>query len=349
MNSPLRLAIVGCGRAATELHLPAIRAVPDIAVVALLDADEERTRAASRQAAKARLMSDLGELLSDPSVDAVAVCTPPAQHAAHAIAVLDAGKHLFVEKPLALSVGDCDQIVAHASRSTRRKILGFNLRQHRLLRAARELLAAGGIGRVEIARSTFTTDIRLTRQLPRWRDKRTTGGGVLFELATHHFDLWRWLFRDEVAEVSALTRSADLEDTAASVSGRLASGALLTVQLSEQTTPMQQIEVFGDRGRLRISLYDFDGLEVVPLTTLPGSVRGRVDAILRTVRSLPAGLRGLTSGGDYMATYEQQWRACADTILRGQPAAATLEDGRAAARIAVAASESATSGQAVQL
>ncbi|MGQ0640604.1 MAG: Gfo/Idh/MocA family protein [Gemmatimonadaceae bacterium] len=350
MQTPLRLAILGCGRAANELHLPAMRGVADIEVVALSDQDDERMRNAARQAPRARCVRELSGILSDPAVDAVAVCTPPTHHAGHAIAVLDAGKHLFVEKPLALVEGDCDAVLAHAARTGTQKVVGFNLRQHRLLRAARAVITRGALGRIELVRSIFTTDIRLTRQLPAWRNTRATGGGVLFELATHVFDLWRWLLVDEVTQISALSRTGgDSDDAAAAVTAQLRSGAIACVQMSERTTAMHRIEVFGERGRMGVSLYDFDGLEVVPLTTLPGSIRGRIDAVLRSVRSLPAGVRGLTSGGDYVSTYARQWHAFAATLLRGQPAAATLEDGRAAARIAIAAAESAASGQVIDL
>jgi predicted dehydrogenase len=321
-----------------------MRGVAEIQVVAFSDQDDSRAQNAVRQAPGARCVASISEILSDPNVDAVAVCTPPAHHARYAVAVLDAGKHLFVEKPLALTAADCDAIVTHGARSTAIKVVGFNLRHHRLLQAAREVVAAGTLGRLELARSIFTTDIRLTRQLPDWRNTRSTGGGVLFELATHVFDLWRWLLMDEVEQVTAISRPGDVDDSAAAITARLRGGTIATVQMSERTTPMHQIEIFGERGRMRVSLYDFDGLEVVPLSTRPGSIRGRLDGILRTVRSLPAGVRGLTSGGDYVSTYARQWHAFAGALLRGHPAAATLEDGRAAARIAIAAAESAELG-----
>lgn len=349
MSTPVRLAIVGCGRATNELHLPALAKIPEIDVVAVCDSSKEQMRAAARLAPGARSYDDISAVVSDATVDAVAVCTPPALHARHVTAVFDAGKHLFVEKPLALTVADCDEMVAKGAQNTKQKVVGLNLRQHRLMRAARGVIHSDALGAIELVQSTFTTDIRLTRKLPPWRDSRTLGGGVISEIATHHFDLWRWLLSDEIVEVSALGRSDDKEDTAASVMARLRSGALASLQMSERTTPRHQIEVLGQRGRMRVSLYDFDGLEVVPLTTLPGSIGGRVQGILRTVRALPAAMQGLSKGGDYAGTYELQWRAFANTLLRGAPPAATLEDGRAAARAAIAAAQAAANGAVVRL
>lgn len=343
----VRLAFVGCGRATTELHLPALRGNAEIAVVAVCDVDADRAATAARLVPRARVVRDFSNLVADPDIDAVAVCAPPSEHAVHASAVLEAGKHLFVEKPLALTRSDCDSIIARAERSAGRAVVGFNLRQHRLLQSARTIIAQGTLGRVELARSLFTTDIRLTRELPEWRSVRSTGGGVLFELATHHFDLWRWLLASEVIEVSALSRSDGSDDTSASVLAKLSSGALASAQMAERTTPVNQIDILGDRARMRVSLYDFDGLEVSPLARLQGSLVARAHSMLRTLRALPGGLRGAVSGGDYVQTYARQWRRFAGTILRHEPIAATLHDGRAAVRIALAAAESAIQRQPV--
>jgi predicted dehydrogenase len=345
----IRLAFLGCGRVTTELHLPALRHVPDIQVVALCDVDERRLSDTARPFNGVLIERDIASLLSNPVIEAVAVCTPPSQHAQHAIAVLESGKHLFVEKPLALTLADCDAILASAARGRASAVVGFNLRQHRLLRAARNIIQQGTLGRIELARSLFTTDIRLTRELPIWRDSRAQGGGVLFELGSHHFDMWRWLLGTEVAEVTAMSQSDGRDDSSVSLTARLSTGALATAQMSERTTPSNQIDVFGERARLRVSLYDFDGLEVSPLTNRPGSLGARAHAMARTVRALPAALRGLTTGGDYVATYAEEWRRFCGTLLRGHPPAATLEDGRAAARIAIAAADSATQGRAVRL
>lgn len=316
-------------------------------MVALCDVDHTRAAAAARLNPRARLVRDLSALVADPGIDAIAVCTPPSQHAVQAAAVLAAEKHLFMEKPLALTRSDCDAIVNHAVASKAAAVVGFNLRQHRLLLAARKIIAQGTLGRIDLVRSLFTTDVRLTRQLSEWRNERATGGGVLFELATHHFDLWRWLLASEVVEVSALSRSEGSDDTSASVTAKLSSGALATAQMAERTTPLNQIDILGDRARMRVSLYDFDGLDVAPLTRLPGSFAARTQSIVRLLRAVPAGVRGALSGGDYVQTYAREWRRFADTILRGQPSAATVEDGRAAVKIALAATESAQYGRPI--
>lgn len=177
----MRLAFVGCGRVTTELHLPALRGNADIAVVAFCDVDDARATAVARLVPGARVVADVAALARDPSVDAVAVCTPPSEHALHASVVLDAGKHLFVEKPLALTRADCDAIVARAESSAAMAAVGFNLRQHRLLQAAHEIIARGALGRIDLVRSMFTTDTRLTREL---RPGATIGPSVVESCST---------------------------------------------------------------------------------------------------------------------------------------------------------------------
>jgi predicted dehydrogenase len=205
------------------------------------------------------------------------------------------------------------------------------------------------LGRIELIRSSFTTDIRQRQQLPQWRDQRQAGGGVLFELATHHFDLWRWLLGREVEEVSARSRDADSQDSAATVSARLGGGILATGQFAESTYPANELEVLGRTGRLKLSLYDFDGLQFVPQTVTPGSLSGHLKRLGQTVLSLPAGLRSAVSGGAYLATFVEEWRRFAASVRDGVEPAASLEDGRAAALLSIAAARSASSGEPVSL
>lgn len=345
----VRLAFVGCGRATAELHLPALRNVGGIEVVAVCDTDHARGDEVAWRFGIAERYDDVAQLLDRSRVDAVAICSPPETHAANAIAALDAGKHLFVEKPLALTAEDCDRIIAHASRAAGSAVVGFNLRQHRLLRQAREIIRRGDLGRVQFVRSAFTTDLRLRRSLPEWRNRRAQGGGVIFELGSHHFDLWRWMLGLEVEEVFARAHGAGSDDAVAAVSARLTGDVLAVAHLDERTLPTNEIEVTGDAGRLTVSLYDFDGLHVTPLSTPPGSMRARAARIRHTLTSLPDAVRGLRKGGDYVETYQAEWVRFLATVREGASPAATLEDGRASLRVCAAAVASSLGGRPVAI
>jgi myo-inositol 2-dehydrogenase / D-chiro-inositol 1-dehydrogenase len=348
-SARVRLAFVGCGRATAELHLPALRDVGGIEVVAVCDTDRARSDDVGRQFDIAERYDDLAQLLSNSQVDAIAICSPPETHATNAIAALDAGKHLFVEKPLSLSVDDCDRIIMHATHASGKAVVGFNLRQHRLLRQAREIIRRGDLGRIHFVRSAFTTDLRLRRVLPGWRNRRIEGGGVIFELGSHHFDLWRWMFGAEVEEVFTRSHGVASDDAMAAISARLSGEIFAWAQFDEQAVPTNELEVSGEAGRLTVSLYDFDGLHVAPLSTPPGSTAARAARIRHTLASLPDALRGIRKGGDYVATYRAEWLDFLATVRDGAPPAATLEDGRAALRICAAAVASSLEGRPVAL
>ena len=153
----MRLGIIGCGYVTLDRHLPALRHVPEIQVVAVADAVPERAAEAARRAG-ARAV-DVDVLLGDGGAEAVAVCTPPAAHAELAIAALDAGKHLFLEKPLAPSLEEADRIVRRAAGSPLRAVVGLNFRRHRHVERARQLVRTGRLGRVQAVRSAFTNPV----------------------------------------------------------------------------------------------------------------------------------------------------------------------------------------------
>src|SRR3954451_12464186 len=111
MAEAIRLGIVGCGAVTQRHHLRALKRVPGVKVVALADQD---TTLLERLAAEYRVSERYAtyrELVQAGNVDAVAVCLPPHLHAEVALAALEQGKHVFIEKPLALNLADCDRLI----------------------------------------------------------------------------------------------------------------------------------------------------------------------------------------------------------------------------------------------
>lgn len=183
--------------------------------------------------------------------------------------------------------------------------------------------------------------------VPEWRQHRERGGGVLFELAVHHFDLWRFLLQSEVEEVSAATRCGQWEDEAATVTARMANGVLVTSVFAERTSESHELEIYGQAGRLKLSCYDFDGLECFSTAGFSGDVRNRLRRIASTFRELPRGLRSMGRGGDFIASYRAEWSHFIDAIRRNTPLESTLDDGLHALEVVLAAVTSASKGQPV--
>ncbi len=346
MGQVVRIGFIGCGRVTDELHLPALKQLHGAEIVGLADTDPDALRRASRHVRATHLVADYQDLLKVDSIDAVAVCVPPQRHVEVALAAMDAGKHLLIEKPLALTLEDCDRLITRASSTNRTVMVGFNTRWHRLARHARALIQQGGLGPLDLIRSVRTGS---HHTVPEWRKTRANGGGVLLDLAIHHFDLWHYLVQAEVEEVTAYTRSELWEDESATVIARMSNGALATIACAERTNQNNTIEICGRAGSLTLSFYRFDGLEYASETDIPGSMRSRMDAAKRLVRELPQAILRLRHGGEWLLSYREEWRHFLASLRQGSPAGCSLNDGRRALAVAMAAMESASTGRSVKV
>ncbi|HYP52920.1 MAG TPA: Gfo/Idh/MocA family oxidoreductase, partial [Pyrinomonadaceae bacterium] len=168
----------------------------------------------------------------------------------------------------------------------------------------------------------------------------------LFDLGVHHFDLVNFLLEDELEEVFASGRSAE-DDAACVFTARTSRGRLVSSVFCEGTAEAHEIELYGARGRLRVSCYRFDGLEQT--NGHAGSPRQRLRGGARLLRELPAALLRARHGGDVMDSYKAQWENFAAAVRRDADddtdAGATLEDGRRALAVALAAARSAETRQ----
>jgi predicted dehydrogenase len=342
----VRLGIIGCGFVTLDRHLPALRQVPEIDVVAVADTEPERAADAARRLPRGRAV-EVEALLSDGDVEAVAVCTPTATHADLAIAALDAGKHLFLEKPVTPSLEEADRIAERAAGSPLQVLVGFNFRRHRLVERTRQVVRDGRLGRIQAVRTAFTSPVLDEKR--EWKTHRELGGGALFDLAIHHFDLWRFVLDLEVAEVFALTRSERADDQSAVVAARAADGTPLTTLALDDSAVTHDLAVYGADAALFADCCRVDGFHVAPRAEPPGSPAARLRRAREAVRRPSESYRAVRSGGDFRVSYVEQWRHFARAV-RGEVAPSpTLVDGRAALEIALAAARSADSGSSVHL
>ncbi len=346
MRKPLRVGVVGCGRVAASRHLPALTTLRGAEVVALADQDATRLKSVGDQFRVSARYPDVRTLLDKTPVEVIAVCVPAAFHAEVALAALEAGKHVFIEKPLAVDLDEADRIGERAMRSNSKILMAFNFRWHRLILQARALLRQGIVGDVETVRSVFASAHEAPSE---WQKRRSSGGGALFDQAIHLFDLWRFLLETEVEEVFASTRSGPWEDETATVTARLSNDVLATASCSERTGENNEVEIYGRRGRLQVSCYRFDGLAFSPQGSVPGNGRSRLEAMARTLKELPGGLAQLRYGGDVLASYREEWRHFLAAICDDSLVGCTLDDGRRALEIVFTAMASASSGQAVRV
>jgi predicted dehydrogenase len=344
---PLGVGFVGCGFATARRHLPAIARVREVRAVAVADLDRGRVAEVAARHGIAGRYATVRELVADREVDVVAVCVPAGAHVEVALAAIEAGKHVLVEKPLAASLDEAEQLVERASRGDVSGTVGFNLRHHRLVRTASALVRAGAIGALEAVRTAFSDPILDTPDLPAWRARREAGGGALFEKAIHHVDLWRFLLDDDVDEVAAFGRSGRGDDQTVAIVARTRRGLLAEAFVSDATATGNEVALYGTGGALFLDLYRSDGIRLVGAGDLPGAVRTRIRQLLSATGQKAANIREIARGGAFAASYEEQWRAFAEAIRRGRRPAPGLEDGLRALEVVVAAARSMEVGAAV--
>ena len=191
MSHPLRVGIVGLGRLGKR-HAEALahqtRHCQLVAACSPVAAEREFART---QLGVAQVYEDYAQLLTNPEVDAVVLVTPTSLHADQAIAALAAGKHVFVEKPLALNVADCERVLAEAAKHPALvAMVGFVRRFDPSYMNAHAAITAGEIGRPFMVRSQTCDqndpDGFFVRFAP-------TSGGIFMDCSVHDIDLARWL------------------------------------------------------------------------------------------------------------------------------------------------------------
>lgn len=254
MAERIRFGILGCGVIGPH-HAQAIAGLADdAALVAVADRHLERAEALGRQYDVPAYPS-LDRLLAHPGLDAVCICTPSGDHAANGIAVLAAGKHAVIEKPVDVTLAAIDRLRA-ARRTTAQKVTVIS--QHRFDPATRlvhEAVARGQLGRLTLG----TAQVRWWRAQTyydggAWRGTwALDGGGALMNQSIHTIDLLQWIMGPAV-EVSAYAgclahERIEVEDTAVAIV-RFASGALGIITGTTAAYPglTARLEVSGDRG-----------------------------------------------------------------------------------------------------
>lgn len=207
----LNVAVIGTGRAG-RVHCASIAFhVPDATLIAVADNDAESAREAASEFGAARVYRTYQEVLDDKEVDAVIIVLPTSLHAEVTVAAADAGKHVLCEKPMAITVDECDRMIAHTERNNVKLQIGFMRRFDRNFMAAREAIDRGDIGSVVMVRS-LTHGPSTPRD---WMYDVARSNGPLAEVNSHDIDTVRWFTGSEFSRVHAIAgnyRCTDVRD-----------------------------------------------------------------------------------------------------------------------------------------
>lgn len=251
-------AIVGCGRIAKRhADLLGTGQIAGARLAAVCDIVPERA-AAFAERYNVRGFTSLDDMLGSPGIDVVSVLTPSGMHADHAVAVARSGRHVVVEKPMALTLPDADRMIRAADEA---KVQLLVVKQNRFnvpVVKAREALLSGRLGQLVLG----TVRVRWARNQSyydhdAWRGTWAQDGGVIANQASHHVDMLGWFF-GPVESVHARSARAlvqiEAEDTAVATL-RFRSGALGIVEATGATRPKDlegSLSVLGSGGTIEI-------------------------------------------------------------------------------------------------
>ena len=255
----LNWIVLGAGDIATNQFVPALMSLDSCRVLAVVDKNLAAARDLAQRCGAPHVLSDAGEIRRLSEAHAVYVATWPALHCEHAVLAAEAGKHVFCEKPMAVSLAECDRMLAACRSAGVRLMIGNNQRFHAAHQRVKQLMQENAIGPIVLAKVDFLTSFRL-RQGERFRPtqyrltKGLGGGGVVMDMAIHAIDLVRYLLGDEVAAVGCfhdhLVYEAEAEDTAV-IHLRFRKGTLGTISVSGGIPyGRNAVELYSERGAI---------------------------------------------------------------------------------------------------
>jgi phthalate 4,5-cis-dihydrodiol dehydrogenase len=205
-NRAVRIGVIGLGMAGAAM-VPAIEAHPDFILAGAADPNPElRSRFAGDHACP--VDASAAELMQRRDIEAVYIATPHQWHREHAVLAARTGKHAIVEKPMALSLGDCDEMIEAFEQSGTALLVGHTHSFDPAIRLMRELIAGSEVGRLSMIAMANYTDFIYRPRRPEELDT-SLGGGILFNQIPHQVDIARLLSGSEVRQVRATTGILD--------------------------------------------------------------------------------------------------------------------------------------------
>lgn len=329
----VRIAVIGLGWFG-EIHCDAISAIPSFELAALCTRTESRLEELGRKYSVSALYTDYNELLANPDIDAVSVVTMWDQHTAPTLAALDAGKHVFLEKPMAHTVADCRQICDAAKKARGHLMIGHICRFNPRYATAKREIEAGGIGKI--------LSLSSRRNIPAaWTPEILNKIGPIVGDAIHDTDLMLWFTGARV--VSAYAQTVDLRGLKYPDIGQTmyrfdngATATLETVWCMPEKTPFdidERMNVIGSEGFVQIQ------------DTFPNVGICTKDGFRSPDTTYWPQLRGMTTG----ALREELSYFAQCCMTDTAPAIITPEESMAALEAALAAEESAATGKVVHL
>lgn len=281
MSDVIRYAVIGLGRAGWDIHVAMLRGRRDAKIVAVVEPVKERVDEAVREFG-CKVGASLDDVLKMGDVDVVVLATPSKGHAEEAIACMRAGKHVVVEKPMAMSVAEADRMIAVERETGYRLFINQSYRYRPEMLHLKAIIKSGVIGRVFHVRHNTASFVRRND----WQTLARYGGGLLNNTGAHFVDFTVQLLPGSVNEVMGdlrqIASAGDVEDHVKALM-RTDAGATADVEITmaeNVATPLPKWVVCGvygtvtSDGKVSTVRY-FDPKDVTPLEAVEGAAPNR--------------------------------------------------------------------------
>lgn len=268
----VRYGIVGFGRFAERAIAPAIKASPNSELVAIQKRSLDAVRRKAGELGIPLAFDSVETLATHPGIDAVFVVSANSAHCPDTLAAAKGGKHVIVEKPMAMDAAEANRMIASCRTAGVKLMVGHMLRFSPLARRMRELVRTGEIGDPLYARADFVYDARLSHRA--WLyDRKIAGGGPVFDIGVHCLDTLRFVLDDEVVHTESQLEPDPTEtrtETTAAIQMRFSRGTVGSIFCS-YTVPLRRtfIEIVGTEGVMSASGFTA-GDHVTPLSIVSG-------------------------------------------------------------------------------
>ena len=208
----LGVGIVGPGWAGGE-HIKAYLNNPRVQIVSLCGRDQGRTGAKMKEAGlECALDTDYEEMLKRDDIDIVSICTPNDLHVEEAVMAAEMGKHMLIEKPIALDLDGLKKVRNAVRKAGVKTVVGFVLRWNPLYQTIKPLIEDDAIGRIFLGEVDYFHGIGPWYKQYEWNVKKSIGGSSLLSAGCHAVDGLRWFVDDEAAEVTAYSTRSNSKD-----------------------------------------------------------------------------------------------------------------------------------------
>ena len=324
----LRWGVIGAGGIADRRTIPGMMLAKNAELIAVMDINAEQVEKIRQKYGAKRGYTKEEDLLADPEVDAVYIATPIVLHAKQAKLAADYGKDILIEKPLAMTSDEGQEVIEYCESKGVKIAAGFMMRFGSHVMSMKKVIAEGKIGTVVSGYSQFT--LWLPYEPGNWRQcKAKAGGGAMMDLSVHTIDLMEYITGMRVTEVASMNEKIafpepqyDVEDTS-TILMRMENGAQCVVQ-SNFNIPDEaskwRVEFFGTKGRL---LGD----------TMIGQIDGgKLNAVFidknvaYSAEQTHADDAGIEIPGDFGNMYTREIESFSDSILNGKPLVVPASD-----------------------